>query len=674
GQDRNQSCQSSLPRNFRTLLIKMPRSRSRSKKKQSGKKWKESSKENNVEVSNTTISEVRTTAGVIYEVSTVGANSEVPPSPLPLSGQPGSPLETEALVTCKVDYNSSSEVSTSNAQLKQHLIEHHCSLVEEKAGLSTYEIKTKDLHKDEDHKIQVMTIGPENKEAINSVLLLGETGAGKTRAIDAMINFLFGVNFEDNFRFQLKDQVDSDDLLVVESQTEYVTAYIIYHQEGMPLQCNYMLIDTPGFGDTRENYEKIAIERMTHFLTNDYGIDDLNCVALVAKANQNRISAHHKQMLEEITSVLGSNIGDITQLLATFASDGTASVGDVMRHEEVPFVNIYQLDNMPLYVSRNDDSIGFIISCLQPRWASMVKEYDRFFKDLHKFSPVNVKQTRDLLMEKKLLEEVKRSLMRNVQYASALDNTVREDKDSLKDMKIELNGIKYIHLEERKETILEYSEDNYHFHNCKKCKKTCSKPHKNIGAGEIVGKACIAGISTAATAAPLTKKLGAPLAVSVVTAVCTGIASVAATACELGICSKFPLSGHCIKCGHRIAQHKREDAQYILMDKTEEVIDESLKYDYDTKAKEITQLEEEIQQKEKTLNQHRKDLWDDTKALVQHARKISSLRHRNLNPELLIDEFIMLEKEDVNIVHLLKKVKEEVAAMTRQQIGEEGSW
>jgi Tfp pilus assembly pilus retraction ATPase PilT len=35
------------------------------------------------------------------------------------------------------------------------------------------------------------------------VLILGETGSGKSTIIDLMINYLLGVEYEDNFRFKL---------------------------------------------------------------------------------------------------------------------------------------------------------------------------------------------------------------------------------------------------------------------------------------------------------------------------------------------------------------------------------------------------------------------------------------------------------------------------------------
>jgi ABC-type multidrug transport system fused ATPase/permease subunit len=83
-----------------------------------------------------------------------------------------------------------------------------------------------------------------------TLLLMGETGSGKTTMINAMINYVLGVNWEDDFRFMLiKEEVRGG--TQAHSQTQGVTAYDLHYQNGFRIPFSLTIVDTPGFGDTR---------------------------------------------------------------------------------------------------------------------------------------------------------------------------------------------------------------------------------------------------------------------------------------------------------------------------------------------------------------------------------------------------------------------------------------
>ncbi len=56
---------------------------------------------------------------------------------------------------------------------------------------------------------------------------MGATGSGKTTLINGMINFIFNVQWEDTFRFQLI-QEQTAGRSQVDSQTSRITAYDIH--------------------------------------------------------------------------------------------------------------------------------------------------------------------------------------------------------------------------------------------------------------------------------------------------------------------------------------------------------------------------------------------------------------------------------------------------------------
>lgn len=87
------------------------------------------------------------------------------------------------------------------------------------------------------------------KREWKTILLMGATGSGKTTMINAMINYILGVEWKDPFRFMLVNEDLRGDSQA-HSQTTGVTAYDIHYREGFRIPFSLTIVDTPGFGDT----------------------------------------------------------------------------------------------------------------------------------------------------------------------------------------------------------------------------------------------------------------------------------------------------------------------------------------------------------------------------------------------------------------------------------------
>ncbi len=102
---------------------------------------------------------------------------------------------------------------------------------------------------------------------------MGETGSGKTTMINAMINFILGVEWEDDFRFVLVDE-QVRGASQAHSQTQEVTAYDLHYQDGFRIPFSLTIVDTPGFGDTRGfAQDKKITSAIETLLTQENGIE-----------------------------------------------------------------------------------------------------------------------------------------------------------------------------------------------------------------------------------------------------------------------------------------------------------------------------------------------------------------------------------------------------------------
>ena len=117
------------------------------------------------------------------------------------------------------------------------------------------------------------------------MLVIGETGSGKTTLLNALVNYLLGIKFEDNFRFKLiVEQTESQ----IHSITNTVSMYSIKSHCGNP---PVLVIDTPGFGDTKGiEQDKIITKQIQKFFNTK--CESLNAVCFVAKASNGRLTAN----------------------------------------------------------------------------------------------------------------------------------------------------------------------------------------------------------------------------------------------------------------------------------------------------------------------------------------------------------------------------------------------
>jgi hypothetical protein len=90
--------------------------------------------------------------------------------------------------------------------------------------------------------------------------------------INALINYILGVEWEDDFRFKLiEEEVNKNQAY---SQTQVITTYDIHYRDGFRIPFSLTIVDTPGFGDTQGiTRDKEIITAVEKFFKDENGIE-----------------------------------------------------------------------------------------------------------------------------------------------------------------------------------------------------------------------------------------------------------------------------------------------------------------------------------------------------------------------------------------------------------------
>ncbi|CAG0884297.1 unnamed protein product [Darwinula stevensoni] len=265
-----------------------------------------------------------------------------------------------------------------------------------------HELPTKKLMEDREKRLAKYEIGNERPGSGTGkvILLVGGTGAGRSTLINGIVNFVFGMDYHDSFRFKLI----SDENKVHHSQTKWITAYQIHMQQGFALSHSLTIIDTPGFGNTegiRADEElKYQIREFFSYCVN-IGVDQLNAICIVVQSSLARFTPTQKYIFDSILSVFGNDVMEKMYLFITFADNKRPSVLDAIKGAKVPNNDYFKFNNSALFSDSTADGSD---ECDKFFWQMGVTSFKKFFEKVLEIQPVSLTLTKEVLQERQQLE------------------------------------------------------------------------------------------------------------------------------------------------------------------------------------------------------------------------------------------------------------------------------
>ncbi|XP_077772721.1 uncharacterized protein LOC144324967 [Podarcis muralis] len=327
-------------------------------------------------------------------------------------------------------------------------------------------------------------LGKENIHAPNKVIMvMGATGSGKTTLINGMINYILGVQWGDEFRFKLIDEMTGRNQ--AESQTSEVMAYVVNYQEGLKIPCSLTFVDTPGFGDTRGiEQDKKLVEKIQEFFSIPGGIDHIDCVCFVVKASTNRLTAAEKYIFDSMLSIFGKDIKENIQFLITFADSQTPLVLEAIKTADVPCAKDgkgnpvhFKFNNSALFAN-NVVGDGESPNFDEMFWKMGIISMKTYFDSLNKLNAKSLSLTKEVLRERKELETVVQGLLPQIKTGLVKLEELKQTEQVLDQHKADMAANRDFAYEFPGTDKVKQDLSGAHQYatNCKNCEFTCHYP------------------------------------------------------------------------------------------------------------------------------------------------------------------------------------------------------
>ena len=304
------------------------------------------------------------------------------------------------------------------------------------------------------------------------LLIVGATGAGKSTLINGIVNYIFGVEFEDKYRLKLiHDETTHSQAF---SQTDVISIYTFHWQEGFPFPYTITLIDTPGFGDTRGlvRDKKIVaqIKNLFELSSDKGGIEVLHGIGFVIQASLARLTPTQQYIFDSILAVFGKDVIENISIMATFADGAEVQVMSAIEAAGVPQNNCFKFNNSALFSTTHDNFSKMF-------WQMGAQSFKEFFDVFGSAQVASLQLTKEVLREREQMEVVISGLQEQVHMGLSKMEELNTKQKVLQeheaDIKTNRNFTVTVMVDKQKKVDL---ESGTYVTNCLVCNMTCHHP------------------------------------------------------------------------------------------------------------------------------------------------------------------------------------------------------
>lgn len=309
-------------------------------------------------------------------------------------------------------------------------------------------------------------------------LVVGATGAGKSTLINGMANYVFGVEWKDDFRFKLI--TEDHKLTQADSQTSDITAYTFHAMEGSPTPYTFTVIDTPGFGSTEGlKRDKEITEQIKEFfsISPPEGIDHLDGIGFVVQSSESRLTKTQEYIFDSILAIFGKDVSQNIFMMVTFADGQRPPVLEAIKKAEIPSKVSFKFNNSALYADNSTDHESSDFNFDEMFWKMGAGSFKKFFVEFPKYPSVSLRLTKEVLQEREQLQISLEGLNDQIQIGLNRIEEMRQEEIVLQqhEAKIKANKDFTYQVKLVKPSYISLEGTGQHTTTCVTCNMTCHK-------------------------------------------------------------------------------------------------------------------------------------------------------------------------------------------------------
>ncbi|KAE8595262.1 hypothetical protein XENTR_v10015662 [Xenopus tropicalis] len=498
----------------------------------------------------------------------------------------------------------------------------------QKGGHSVYNLVLTSAYADGLYK--KYNFGPSNlRKPKKVIMMVGETGSGKTKLINLLVNFILGVKAEDGYRYILIDEKINQNQ--AHSQTSDVNIYQLNHMPGFRVPYSLAIIDTPGFGDTRgmgeDNHTMVKLKEC---FTSVFGINHIDGIYFVVKASTNRLTVSEKYVFDSVLSLFGRDIKENIQTCTTFADTGRPKALGALIEADVPLARkpsgtpvFFKFNNNFLYANDfDDDDEEDTSEAFQKCWDSGFKSAQKMFDALENLDTKSLVLTKEVLIERTQLEITMDGLHSKIQEVALKQTEMTRCGQVLRQHQKDIQNNGNFEFEQLV-TIKMKTDAERNSINCRECEDTCHYPCR------------------------------------------------IALDCMIGLCEVFTLRQVCRLCEHKVSSHVTEKQKWEHVVKRTKKTYVTMKQRYEEASKERLTTEMVFENLERELNEVEAEEMKLIERAAQCLRRLEAiaLKPNPLSTLDYIDMMISTEKREGKLgfhekIESLEKAKAKIKCLS----------